>query len=48
MPKYDFSKIEEQLYWNHTLAWVFSCKSAAYFQKIVSSEHFWVTASEMS
>ena len=22
-----------QLYWNHTSAWVFSCKFAAYFQK---------------
>ena len=22
----------EQLYWNHTLAWVFSCKFTAYFQ----------------
>ena len=22
----------KQLYWNHTSAWVFSCKFAAYFQ----------------
>ena len=26
------SFIALQLYWNHTLAWVFSCKYAAYFQ----------------
>ena len=25
-----------QLYWNHTLAWVLSCKSAAYFQNTLS------------
>ena len=25
-------KYEITLYWNHTLAWVFSCKFAAYFQ----------------
>ena len=24
----------KQLYWNHTSAWVFSCKFAAYFQKL--------------
>ena len=24
----------KQLYWNHTLAWVFSCKFAVYFQNI--------------
>ena len=26
MPKYDFSKVTKQLYWNHTSAWVFSGK----------------------
>ena len=31
-PKCGFSKIAKQLYWNHTSAWVFSCKFAAYFQ----------------
>ena len=25
-------KVAFQLYWNHTSAWVFSCKFAAYFQ----------------
>ena len=25
-------KVALQLYWNHTSAWVFSCKFAAYFQ----------------
>ena len=28
----DFNKVLKQLYWNPTLAWVFSCKFAAYFQ----------------
>ena len=32
MPKCDFDKVAKQLYWNHTLVWVFSCKFAAYFQ----------------
>ena len=32
MPKCDFNKVSKQLYWNHILAWVFSCKFAAYFQ----------------
>ena len=32
MPKCDFNKVAKQLYWNHTSAWVFSCKFAAYFQ----------------
>ena len=32
MPKYGFTKVTKQLYRNHTLAWVFSCKFAAYFQ----------------
>ena len=36
MPKCDFNKVALQLYWNHTLAWVFSCKSAAYFQNTFS------------
>ena len=34
MPKCDFNK----LCWNHTLAWVLSCKFAAYFQNIFSKE----------
>ena len=32
MPKCDFNKVALQLYWSHTLAWVFSGKFAAYFQ----------------
>ena len=32
MPKCDLNKVAEQLYWNRTSAWVFSCKFAAYFQ----------------
>ena len=32
MPKCDFNKVALQLYGNLTSAWVFSCKSAAYFQ----------------
>ena len=32
MPKCNFNKVALQLYWNHTSAWVFSCKFAAYFQ----------------
>ena len=32
MPKCDFNKVALQLYWSHTLAWVFSVKFAAYFQ----------------
>ena len=33
MPKCDFNKVVLLLYWNDTLASVFSCKLAAYFQK---------------
>ena len=32
MRKSDFSKAALQLHWNHTSAWLFSCKFAAYFQ----------------
>ena len=45
MPKCDFNKVALQLYWNHTSAWVFSCKFAAYFQNNFSQEHLWVAAS---
>ena len=30
--KKDFNKVALQLYWNHTSAWVFSCKFVAFFQ----------------
>ena len=43
--KCDFNKIALQLNWNHTSAWVFSCKFAAYFQNTFSWEHLWRTAS---
>ena len=46
MPKCDFNKVVLHLYWNHTSAWVFSCKFAAYFQNTFSWEHFWMAASE--
>ena len=36
MPKCDFNKVALQLYWNHTLSWVLSCKFAAYFQNTFS------------
>ena len=45
MSKCDFNKVALQLYWNHTLTWVFSCKFAAYFQSTFSSEHIWKAAS---
>ena len=32
MPKSDFNKVALLLYWNCTLAWMFSCKFAAYIQ----------------
>ena len=35
----------KQFYWNHTSAWVFSCKFAAYFQNTFSQKHLWMTAS---
>ena len=45
MPKCDLNKVALQLYWNHTLAWVFSCKFAAYFQNTFYKEHLWMAAS---
>ena len=42
---YDFKKVAKQLYWNHTSAWVFSCKFAAYFQNSFYYEHIWIAAS---
>ena len=45
MPKCDFNKVALQLYWNHTSAWVFSCRFAAYFQNTFSWEFIWRTAS---
>ena len=45
MPECNFSKVALQLYWNHTSAWVFSYKFAAYFQNTLSYEHLWMAAS---
>ena len=36
MPKCNFNRVAKQLYWNHTSAWVFSCKFVAYFQNSFS------------
>ena len=33
--------LSKQIYWNHTSVWLFSCKFAAYFQKVFSWEHYW-------
>ena len=48
MRKCDFNKAAKQFYWNHTLAWVFSCKFAAYFQSTFSYQHLWTAASVIS
>ena len=45
MPKCDFNIVAKQHYWNHTPAWVFSCKFAACFQNTFSEEQIWVAAS---
>ena len=45
MLKCEINKVAKQLYWNHTSAWEFSCKFAAYFQNIFSWKHLWVAAS---
>ena len=44
MPECNFHKVAKRLYWNDTLAWVFSCKFAACFH-IFSYEHLWKAAS---
>ena len=44
MPMWDFNKVALQLYWNRKLAWVFSCKFAAYFQNTFFQEHLLVAA----
>ena len=45
MPKCDFNKVAMQLYWNHTSAWVLSCKFAAFFQNTFSQVELRVAAS---
>ena len=32
MPKWDFKKVAQKLYWNHISAWVFSCKLLLIFR----------------
>ena len=44
--KVSFNKVAKQLYWNHTSAWVFSCKFTAYFQNTFFTEHLRATTSE--
>ena len=48
MPKCDFNKVAKQLYWNHTSAWVFSCKFLLHvfrtpFLKISLDGCFWLS-----
>ena len=45
MPKCDFNKVDEQLHCNHTSAWVFSSKFAAYFRNTFSCQHLWMATS---
>ena len=46
MAKCDFNKVAKQLYWNHTSAWVSSCKFTAYFQNTFFTKHLRATTSE--
>ena len=39
MEKFDLNIAVTLLYWNHTSAWVFSCKFATYPQRTFSQEH---------
>ena len=45
MQKCEFSKVADQIYWNHTSIWVFSCKFAAYLQKSCFDKTLWATTS---
>ena len=42
----DLNKVAKQLYWDHTSAWVFSCKFTSYFQSTFFTEHLRATNSE--
>ena len=46
LPHMNYIPLRKKLYWNHTSAWVFSCKFAAYFQNTFFWEHLWVATSE--
>ena len=39
--KCDFRNVANQPYWNHTSAWVLSCKFVKYLQKVCLDEHLW-------
>ena len=41
MPKRNFNKVANQVYWNNPSAWVFSCKFAVCFQNTFIQEHLW-------
>ena len=45
MQKCDFREVVNQLYCNHTSAWVFSCKFAAHLQNSCFDEHLRGTTS---
>ena len=45
MRKCAFWKVANQLYWNHTSAWVFSCTFSTYLQKSCFDEHLWGSTS---
>ena len=38
------NRFSQQLYWNHTSTWVFSCKFAAYLLNNCFDEHLWGNA----
>ena len=44
-PKCDFNKVALQHFWNHTLAWVYSCKFVAYFQNTFPYKQIWTVVS---
>ena len=48
IPKCDFNKVAKQLYWNCTLAWMFSRKLAVYSQNTFFQEHLWMAPSEIN
>ena len=41
--KCDFSNVANQLFWNHTSLWVFSCKFAGNLQEGCFDENLWGT-----
>ena len=40
MLKCDFNRVAKQLYWNHTSAWVFSCKFAVFLRTLFSKNTY--------